>query len=127
MKVLSRKAFLAMPAGTVFWSYEPHPNHPGTVTVGPVRIKDQTCGVDFYETGELGKAIAGNSSEDVFAAEERALAGESVAMDFDTICREGYFDDQIKYAVLETPDLTALIARLQQALVDSTTGPSLPE
>jgi hypothetical protein len=110
MKIVDRKAFLALPAETVFSKYEP-------CVFGELCIKgDSIRGIDFFYQ-PLNDATASNDSgmfaEQLFAAEERGL---SVAMDFDCQMRDGLFDADQLFAVWEPGDVAALVARLNKCV-----------
>lgn len=110
MKIVDRKTFLAMPAGTVFSKYQP-------CAFGELQIKgDTVADVDFY-TQDLVGAIEHNSSDDfadtLLAAQRDAT---SVRMDFEFQGRDGMFDKEQLFAVWERVDVEELLARLRMTL-----------
>lgn len=118
MKIVDRKTFLAMPAGTVFYKYEPH-------FFTDLGIKGETCGNDF-SCFEFGGGIwpdGCNDSGELFAKWEAMLHGEpSGPLDFESEGRDGLFDEDQLFAVWDREDVAGLIARLQEAIT-----PPLPE
>ncbi len=117
MRIIDRSAFLALPAGTVFAKYEPH-------FFAPLTIKQANEGGDFY-VQDLIPEFVGNESEDDWTATLDAVEqGErSPPLDYELIGLDGLLDRDQLFAVFEPHDVEALIARLQQALLDSTAGP----
>ncbi len=110
MKILDRKAFLALPAGTLFHPYEP-------CIFGEMSIKDTSIGeIDFFEV-PLNAALDVDNTDDLInKLEDSRLNGTSIDMDFETVQREGLYDDRQLYAVFERADMEQLITRLQKAL-----------
>lgn len=110
MRIINRVAFLKMPAGTVFSEYQP-------CFFGGLMIKGDSLPNDFHAQ-QITDAIFCDGSEDfsekLFRAQE---TGESLAMDFDCMGRDGKFDSPERlYAVWERKDVQDLIARLQETL-----------
>lgn len=117
MKIVDRKAFLALPAGTVFAKYQPH-------VFGAWEIKEGTMGED-YVVQDLFPffAVEGDSWEEQWKVLESIKKGApSPPMDFDCAGRDGLFDRDQLFGVLERADLEALIARLQLALAEGYLG-----
>lgn len=109
MKIVNRKEFLAMPAGTVYSKYTPF-------IFDDLSIKGDTWSNDFL-CQSLSDAFWWLSSEEYIEGLQRAEnAGESLVMDFDCESRDGLFDEQQLFAVWERSDVEGLIARLQLAL-----------
>lgn len=114
MKIVDHKAFLSMPAGTVFSKYEP-------CFFGPIAIKGDTTagGIDFF-VQEIDNAVACDSSTQQFEILETAeRTGSSVALDFSCEGRDGLFEPEQLFAVWEKVDVEALIVRLQQCVAVS--------
>lgn len=113
MRIVDRQTFLALPAGTVYQKWEP-------CFFGETCIKGETTPHDdWYETRITG-AIEHDDSEEFFErCTDMAEQGASVPMEFDTICRDGFFDQDQLFAVFEPADVAALIGRLTRALNDS--------
>ena len=113
MKIINRKTFLALPAGTVFSKYE-------TGAFGPLTIK---CSSDYgndFLVQYIADAIKCTGSEDFVGRLDASEAtGESMPMDFDCIGRDGCFEDWQLFAVWERADVEALIARLTKTLQEA--------
>ena len=116
MKIVSRAAFLAMPAGTVFSKYEPCVFGELMIKTDTIVIADSASGGDFRYTS-VADAIDSYSSSDfsdmLFDAEGN---GNSMAMDFDIQSRDAEFEPEQLFAVWERADVAGLIVRLQQSL-----------
>lgn len=112
MKILSRKEFMEMPAGTVFSYYRP------CVFTG-LHIKDSApeAGYPDFSMSDLIGAVENDSSDDYSVKCERMEKGESLPVDFELSGREGLFDDKLKYAIYEPADVQKLIQRLQESLI----------
>lgn len=117
MRIVDRATFLAMPAGTLYQKFKP-------MYGGELAIKEETlswdgAGRDWYEVS-LNLPIASNDSEDWANKMEAAhTQGASLKLDVETMCRDGYFDDDQLFAVWERDDVEALVTRLQKALETS--------
>jgi hypothetical protein len=106
MKILTRQQFLKTPVGTVFHYYKP-------CVFDGLYIK--TSGSDDttdFCMQELIGALMSESSEQFNDACDRMEIGESAPCCFDFSGREGLFDDEQLFAVLEDSDVEALIQRL---------------
>lgn len=112
MKIVDRKTFLAMPAGTVFCKFRPS-------LFGDICIKESTiCDVDFF-VQYLHDAVECSDSEEFFQRCDIAQRGVRVAMDFERGSRDGCYDKEQLFAVWDSKDVDALIARLQLAQRDA--------
>ncbi len=113
MKIVTRDQLMAMPAGTVFQNFEPR-------IFGEIRIKGDTCGSDFYLSdldGTEYDSVKGDIASALLDATDRSLkTGENIKIVLNSECREGMFDKDQLYAVWNTEDVYALIARLQECL-----------
>jgi hypothetical protein len=106
MRIVDRKAFLKMPAGTVFAKFDPH-------IIRETMIKgDTVADVDFY-CSDLTSLEVPNGCQWIEQI-DLAIAGESVPLDFDVECRDGCFDMHQLFAVWEQSDIDALMKRLQR-------------
>lgn len=114
MRIVDRKTFLAMPAGTVFAKYEP-------CVFGEMLIKGESLPDDFcYQS--IVDAIECTSDRDAMEALFQAEhTGMSIPMDFDCQGRDGCFDQDQLFAVFESADVVKLIERLRQALLHQST------
>lgn len=110
MKIVDRKTFLSMPAGTLFSKYVP-------MCFGELCIKESTLGENDFLVQHINDAIAcGGSDEFASLLDDAERNGTSLAMDFDALGRDGCFDADQLFAVWERDDVEALIARLQTAI-----------
>lgn len=109
MKIINRKAFLGLPANTVFSKYEP-------CCFENLCIKGDTLPYDFT-LQSIEDAIDCCGSED-FAnkLDDAEKNGISLKMDFDCMARDGMFDENQLFAVWEKSDVVALIERLQKCV-----------
>lgn len=112
MRIVDRKTFLTLPAGTVYAKFSPH-------MFSETCIKDDTIrDIDWYYVG-LDTPVDADSTETWSDTLFRAMkTGENVALDFDTVSRDGLFDADQLFAVWDHADVSQLINRLQQALRD---------
>jgi hypothetical protein len=108
MKILTRTQFLALPAGVLFAKYTPS-------YFGPLELKDSTCGENDFFSLEIASAIEWKNSDEMLERLDRAEAGESIAMDFDTVGRDGLFDRDQLFAVWESADVAAFLATIQKS------------
>lgn len=113
MRIVNRQEFLAMPAGTVFYKYEP-------CVFEDLQIKAESIGdIDFFYQ-EITSAIECNDSGEFFDLLNKAKEdGISLPMDFYCGSRDGLFDQDQLFAVFEPDDVRGLIERLETALKDS--------
>lgn len=121
MKIVDRKTFLAMPAGTLFSKYEP-------CVFGALEIKGDTlenCG-DFG-VQQIADAIECYDSGDFGLKCTMMENGISVGLDLDCQGRDGLFDENQLFAVWEPKDVEALIERLSDALCTATSLPRKPD
>jgi hypothetical protein len=109
MKILNRKQFLALPGQVLFSKYEPY-------VFESFAIKGETWGNDFL-VQYIVDSVAANSTEK-FAEilDDAQETGDSIAMDFDCLDRDGCFDKDQLFAVWEEKDVRQLIDRLKQLL-----------
>src|SRR6187402_1287776 len=105
MKIVDRKTFLAMPAGTVYSKYDPS-------IFDAIEIKGESNPNDFWST-QISDSVKARDTGEMFAQLAKAEQGESVELDFKTCYRDGLFKDDQLFAVWEKRDVEQLIARLQ--------------
>lgn len=117
MRIVDRKTFLAMPAGTLFAKWAPN-------YFLDLMIKEETVGENdfiqqdlipwFEDTNDCGHHL------DQLEAIQR---GEpSPPLDFDCSGRDGAFDADQLFAVFEKHDVEALTSRLRRALAEGYKG-----
>lgn len=112
MKIVDRKAFLGMPANTLFSKWE-------LCYFGALTIKGETCGSDFLMQ-EIADAVkCDDSDEFVTLCNCAASTGASLALDLDCIGRDGCFDADQLFAVWEADDVLALIERLKACVTNT--------
>lgn len=110
MRIVTRKEFLTLPAGTVFAEYSP-------CFVRDMRIKGQNCGENDWLYQEIDLAIDCDNSDEMFTLlDESERTGKSIPMDFNCQSRDGTFEDKGLYAIYEKADVKQLIARLVETL-----------
>ncbi|MDF1505786.1 hypothetical protein [Roseisolibacter sp. H3M3-2] len=121
MRIVDREAFLQLPAGTLFAKYEP-------ISFGPLLIKGDTSSADFWVQDLLPWPEGVDDSLQYFDAMEKVAAGgASGPLDFNCEARDGLFDHDQLFAVLDRSDVEALIERLGQALYDGYRDPAEAE
>lgn len=108
MKIVNRAQFLALPPNTLFSKYSP-------CFFGELEIKGQTWGdCNDFLSQQVSDAIACTGSEDFSnKLEDAQESGDSLAMDFQCMGRDGCFDADQLFAVWEPADVAALIERLK--------------
>ena len=112
MKIVDRKMFLAMPAGTVYAKYAP------CVFEG-LCVKEDTLpnGNDWFYVSLSAEAFRAHDSGDwahlLYLSEE---TGKELVMDFNIQSRDGCFEDDQLFAVFSKPDVAQLIERLRRCL-----------
>lgn len=110
MKFVDRATFMAMPEGTIFSKVPALP----TYDFGELEIKRETVGSDFYSQQLIGSIKDSTDSDQWFEAIDALHAGEQRACDFEVIGRDGLFDQEQTFAVLERQDVDGLIALLSE-------------
>jgi len=113
MKIVSRRALMAMPAGTVYQTYEP-------CVFGTIRVKAQTIhsdgrAIDWFEVCGISTPDFEDCHHagDFLDACERMERGENVPVAVDALCRDGMFADDQLYAVWDSEDVARLVSALQ--------------
>ena len=110
MRVLTKAEFMKEPEGVFYFSYSPN-------YVSPLSIKYENCGdSDFFMT----KIPESFDFEDTGYRHEvfslMCQNGDRFGFDFSVSGREGLFDDEILYLVLEYGDLQNLKNRIDVAM-----------
>jgi hypothetical protein len=110
MKIVDRKTFLALPPETLFSKY----GGPESCVIGELLIKGETWTNDFLYQ-EIVDSVNTDSGGDAYEIIERAeKSGESFAMDFNCLSRDGLFDQDQLFLVWEKADVDALKERLSR-------------
>lgn len=109
MKIVSKKEFLKLPEGTVFFERKDAVG----MFVGDLRIKGESIGdKDFFYTPISNPFfLEGEHSDNYFLM----YGGEEREVYFDTEVREGLYDDSIEYFVLDKSEVKAMIDALTDA------------
>lgn len=115
MRIVRRKEFLRMPAGTVFQKYEP-------VNVQDMSIKGESLeDIDFnYQALDAIGALFKNSSEETLdrlfeMEDDSAVSYPTTGLHCEG--RDGsYESDDRLFLIWEPADITALISRLSECL-----------
>lgn len=110
VKILNRKEFMALPAGTVYFDYRPHVGESLAVkTSGPSAEEAD----DFCLQNISALEIESSGSDELFArTEEMYTKGTERPLVFDNAGREGMFDMAARFAVLDKADVERLVAVL---------------
>jgi len=107
MRIVNRKQFLEMPAGTLYSKYQPCIFH-------ELMIKEDSLENDFIHQ-QIATALENTGSNDLM---NKAAMLEAIdidlPMDFDCCGRDGCFDEDQLFAVWSDDDRIALIERLQE-------------
>lgn len=105
MRIINREAFLALPAGTLYYKYEP-------MTFGELSIKgDNMGGVDFTARS-LDDIVDADGTEQFVELLERGEGGAEVPVCFDNWARDGMFDEGQLFAVLDKDEARRLVESL---------------
>ncbi len=107
MIIVNLKEFLAMPKGTVFSKYDEG-------SFRGWKIKAENCGKrDFfvYEIDPI--CITADGSDHLFDSLDDAKKGIDQEMDFDTLMRDGLFNDDQMFAIYTDEDVSRLIKVLK--------------
>lgn len=116
MKIVNRAAFLAMPAETVYAKYTPS-IFEGLCIKGDTIYDSAGKAIDWFYQGIGADAIdAHDSGEWGALLDDSEQTGKSLVMNFDMQGRDGCFDDDQLFAVLERPDVIAIVNRLKRCL-----------
>lgn len=107
MRIVDRKTFLAMPAGTVFSDYRP-------AICGPIEVKTRTHGNDFSSLHFEGAARIDDGEQPVDAYFDMQDGNVRPLEVYEQ--RAGDFNDEQLYLIYEREDVQGIIALLQRAL-----------
>jgi hypothetical protein len=111
MKIINRKAFLAIEGEVLYSNFSP-------MIFEGLNIKCGNAGNNDFIYQPIIDAIDSESSERFFEAiSDSQLNGGSMKMDFfDSVGRDGTFDEDALFAVWERADVEALMTRLGDVL-----------
>lgn len=121
MRIVDRKTFLELPAGTVFMKFPAQPEDGSYINLaddGEVQIKWRTCaGVDFVSQNLVPFPEGWKDSGDIADDQVAMLRGdEGKPADYDCAGRDGLFDEGQLFLVWNEVDHEKLIELLQRAL-----------
>jgi hypothetical protein len=109
MKIINRNEFLAMPPNTLYSNYEP-------CIFGPIQIKADTIGNDFY-VQQISDSIKSDSSKEYTELLLMAENGEEqLSIDLGIEGRDGMFEDDQLFAVWGNDDINTLLNRLTECM-----------
>ena len=111
MRIINRKDFLKMPAGTLFTKYKP-------CVFGDMMIKGESLSNDFFCQQIVDAVDCDNSEEFNDILLDAGENGTDFSMDFDCEMRDGMFDDGELFAVWGEDDVQALVDRLKETITD---------
>jgi hypothetical protein len=110
MKIVSKQEFLKLPPGTIFSDYQPQ-------CLSGFKVKaESSIGISDFIYSDLTGNPQNTGSEDFGDKCEAMEQGESVPIDVEFYGREGFYDDNMLYAVYERDDLKKIIGVLEAAL-----------
>ena len=115
MRIVNRAKFLAMPEGTLFAKYKP-------CVFEEIQIKGASLTNDYCYQDIIDAIDCSGSGDMMDKLESAENEGVSLAMNFHSQGRDGCFDNDQLFAVLEHADVEALIERLKQALIEARCG-----
>lgn len=116
MRIVNKKEFLALPAGTLYSEYDPQ-------VIDGLFIKGETIfhgGIprDYVYESLIGNVDANDSNEEFEILIDAEENGTSFKLDFDCRMRDGLFDDSKLYAIYEPEDIIGLINKLNGLCVE---------
>jgi len=118
VRIVDRKTFLQLPAGTLFSKFAPDYFEDLCIKGETWWHRDEDAAHDFlYQS--INDAIRCNSSEDFSNQLDLAREfGQSIPLDLDCTSRDGLYDKEQLFAVWERADVEQLLVRLENALGD---------
>jgi hypothetical protein len=116
MRVVNRKTFLALPAGTIYTKIGNETGDTSHYYFGEVRIKDDLRGdSDWYSVGFVDGFTTAHDSGEWADCMDLLYEGGEAELDFDTVGSDGLYDEGQLFAVFSDDEVRRLIERLQQA------------
>lgn len=115
MRIVDRKAFLALPAGTLYAKFGGEPTLPNCIDLGELRIKGEPRGENDWWWVSASPWPEHDDFTDLTDAVDKLLAGDELTADFETVMSDGLYDEEQLFAVYSQADVEALIERLQRA------------
>lgn len=121
MKILNRKQFLALPAGVIYTKFMP-------CLFGDLAVKKESISSaiavpgrittddwHYHDFMELAVMDSGERADKLFEGMEKDI---SIPMDFESTSRDGFYDQDQLFAVLEKEDVFGLIHMLKGIVPD---------
>lgn len=115
MRIVDRKAFLAMPAGTVYAKYQPSVFE-GLCIKGDTLFDSEGKAIDWFYQQIVDSIQAYDSGEWGQLLDESQETGKELEMNFHFEGRDGCFEDDQLFAVWSARDVLKLVDRLRQCL-----------
>lgn len=108
MRIVNKKTFLELPAGTIYCKY-------GSIgCFGDLAIKEESLGKDWYYIDLINGWEGCENTEEFFDLMRKAEAGkEHFRNDLHTQSRDGLYEDGQLFAVYDRRDILQLILKLQ--------------
>jgi hypothetical protein len=111
MRIIDRKAFLALPAGVVFQKYNP-------VNFDVPMLKGETLGNDFVAAELSAHVVADNSAEWVDVIMGAVEHNRSLAVEFGYGGRDGMFDEDQLFAVWTREEFAGFESWIRRVMTD---------
>lgn len=109
MYIIGLKEFRQLPAGIMFAKC-------ARCYISSPEIKGDTIAYDFYTTSLTDNIEIQQSSDEIFEIFDNAINNKThFKLEFDSICRDGLFEDEQLFAIYELDD----IVRFQVALINA--------
>lgn len=106
MRIINREEFLKLPEGVLYTEYRP-------IFFSGLCIKGKSLEVDYEELNLFEDVGDAGSSEERFDLLDRMVAtGESQDVDFSWYGRNGMFEKDILYPIIEQKDLDNFLTHL---------------
>ena len=110
MELLNRQQFFAQPSGVIFAKYEPH-------CFSEWQIKGSTLQYNDFNYQDFVN-INTDPYEEHWEACEDFVEKKTANVDFQDWQRDGLYEDEILFAVLEKHEVRGLIERLEQTILE---------
>ena len=115
MKIVDRKTFLSLPSGTIYARFRPDIFTGLEIKRETLYSPEDATALDWFYTSLLDN-VAGEKPEAVDDAIDAArMKGASVPLDFDTLERDGGYDEEEMFGIYELDDILDLIGAIKGA------------
>lgn len=109
MYIIGLTEFRQLPAGIMFAKC-------ARCYIGSPEIKGDTIDYDFYSTSLTDNIEIQRSSDEIFEIFENAIINKShFKLEFDSICRDGLYEDEQLFAIYELEDIIKFMLALHKA------------